>query len=371
MHKIIFIIAVLAIITSACGLNVASDSATPTMFIITVTLPPTTPPPPTQTAQPPTAIPTPTLIEGTTSTKVNVRSEPSTAGTTLGMIDPSAKVQIIGKDPSGNWYQILYTQASDGKGWITAQYVDVKNKDAIPVIGAAPAPTPVNGSGSSSGPSGVIIQQVNVRSGPGTDFNALGTLNPKDVVTLTGKDVNGIWLQIAFANGPDGKGWVTAAYVQANGTESLPIIGGSGDVIGTGTPTVIPPTITPTLVAALQDNDSQQAPAVNIMFSPTGTRSVIYSSDVSAPTGDAEDWVQFTPYNNNISAGLICTGNGTLNVELWQNNTLLQNWGKLSCGENKVLRVTAGQSYLVRLIAHSTSGGLEYIHYTLSLSTTP
>ena len=361
----------LAIFASGCGLNIAPDSSTPTIFIITSTLPPTTPPPATQTAQPPTTAPTPTPIEGTTSTKVNVRGEPSTAGTTLGMIDPSAKVQIFGKDPSGNWYQIVFVQASDGKGWVTAQYVDVKNKDAVPVIGAAPAPTSVNGSDSSSGPSGVVIQQVNVRSGPGTDFNALGTLNPKDVVTLTGKDANGIWLQIAFVNGPGGKGWVTAAFVQANGTESLPIIGGSGDVIGTGTPTVIPPTITPTLVSALQDNDSQQAPAVNITFSPTNTRSIIYSSDVSAPTGDAEDWIQFTPYGNVISANLICTGNGTLKVELWQNNTPLQNWGELSCGENKLLTVNAGQSYLMHLIAQSVSGRLEYTHYTLSLSAMP
>ena len=347
------------------------DAATPTIFIITSTLPPTTPPPPTQTAQPPTAAPTPAPIEGTTSTRVNVRGEPSTAGATLGMINPSAKVKIIGKDPSGNWYQIIFAQASDGKGWVTAQYVEVKNNDAVPVIGAAPAPTSANESGSSSGPSGVVIQQVNIRSGPGTDFNALGTLNPKDVVTLIGKDANGIWLQIVFANGPDGKGWVTAAYVQASGTENLPIIGGGGDVISTGTPTVILPTITPTLVAALQDNDSQQAPAVNITFSPTGTRSMIYSSDVSAPSGDAEDWIRFTPYNTSISASLICAGNGTLSVELWQNNAPLQNWGELSCGERKVLNVNAGQSYLVRLTTHSVSGGLEYTHYTLELSATP
>ena len=372
MHKTIFFIAVFALLASGCGLNLESpDSATPTVFIITSTLPPTTPPPLTQTAQPPTAVSTPTPIDGTTSTKVNVRGEPSTAGATLGMIDPSAKVQIIGKDPSGNWYQIIFAQASDGKGWVTAQYVEVKNKDAVPVIGAAPAPTSANESGSLSGPSGVIIQQVNVRSGPGMDFNALGTLNPKDVVTLIGKDANGIWLQIAFANGPDGKGWVTAAYVQAGGAESLPIISGGGDVIGIGTPTAIPPTITPTLVAALQDNDSQQVPAVNITFSPTGTRSMIYSSDVSAPNGDAEDWIRFTPFTANVSASLVCSGNGTLNVELWQNNAPLQDWGGLSCGENKVLNVNAGQSYLMRLIARSTSGGLEYTHYTLDLSSTP
>ncbi len=347
------------------------DAATPTIFIITATLAPTTPLPPTQTAQPPTAAPTPTPIEGTISTKINVRSEPSMAGATLGMIDPSAKIQIIGKDPSGNWYQIIFAQASDGKGWITAQYAEVKNKDAVPVIEAAPAPTSANESGSLSGPSGVIIQQVNVRSGPSMDFNALGTLNPKDVVTLIGKDANGIWLQIAFANGPDGKGWVTAAYVQAIGVESLPIIAGSGEVVGTGTPTSIPTTITPTLAAALQDGDSAQAPAVNVVFAPTDTRSIIYSSDVSAPNGDAEDWIQFTPYNTSVSASLTCAGNGILSVELWQNNAPLQNWGRLSCGESKVLNLNAGQSYLMRLMAHSVSGGLEYTHYTLSLSTTP
>ncbi len=371
VRKTVFFIAVFALVASGCGLNLASpDMGTPTVFIITATLPPTTPPPATQTAQPPTAALTPAPIEGTTSTKVNVRGEPSTLGATLGIIDPSVKVQITGKDLSENWYQIVFAQAPDGKGWVTAQYVEVKAKDEVPVIGGAPASTSGAGSGSSSGPSGVVIQQVNVRSGPGTDFNALGTLNPKDAVTLTGKDANGVWLQIAFANGPDGKGWVTAAYVQANGAENLPIIAGSGEVVGTGTPTSIPPTITPTLVAALQDGDSAQAPAVNVIFAPTGTRSIIYSSDVSAPNGDAEDWIQFTPYNAGVSASLTCAGNGTLSVELWQNNAPLQNWGGLSCGESKVLEVNAGQSYLMRLVAHSVSGGLEYTHYTLNLSTT-
>ncbi len=372
VHKIIFFIAVFALLASGCGLNMTlPDAATPTLFIITATLPPTAPPPATQTAQPPTAMPTPTPIEGTTSTRVNVRSEPSTTGATLGMIDPSVKIQIIGKDPSGNWYQILYAQASAGKGWVTAQYVDIKNKDALPIIGGAPTSTSGVGSATLSGPGGVIIQQVNVRSGPGTDFNTLGILNPKDVVTLTGKDANGIWLQIAFANGPDGKGWVTAAYVQASGAENLPIVSGGGTVIGTGTPTNIPPTITPTLMAALQDGDSAQAPAVKVVFSPTGTRSIIYSSDVSAPTGDSEDWIQFTPFSTSISVSLTCAGNGTLSVELWQNNGPLQNWEGLSCGESKVLKVSAEKIYLLRLMAHSVSGGLEYTHYTLNISAMP
>src|SRR5574341_200868 len=365
VHKIILpLVMTIALFVSGCGLNLSMPNAvTPTPFIITSTLPPTIPPPITDTPPPPALLPTAAPIEGTTSTQLNVRGEPSTAGVPLGLISAFAKVQIIGKDSSGNWYQILYTAAPDGKGWVTAQYVQVKDKEAIPVIGGA--------SGSGSGPSGVVTQQVNVRSGPGTDSRALGTLNPNDVITLTGKDANGAWLQIRYAGAPDGKGWIAAAYVQTSGAEDLPIISPSGEVVGTGTPTTVPPTITPTLVAAPQDGDSAQSPAVNITFSPSGTGSLIYSSDVSAPQGDQEDWIQFTPYNPVVTMALACTGNGTLKVELWQNGSLLQNWGSLACSGTRQLSLSSGQPYLLRLYVVPANSGLEYIRYTLSLRAIP
>jgi uncharacterized protein YraI len=279
------------------------------------------------------------------------------------MIGPSTKVQIIGKDPSGNWVQIIFPQASNGKGWLMVQYVNVKHLDTIAVIGIA--------SGSVPGQSGMIIQQVNVRSGPGTDFDTLGILNPKDVVALTGKDASGIWLQIQSTSGPDGKGWVTAAYVQTAGVDTLPIVGQKGQVVGTGTPTSIPLTITPTLVAAPQDNDSAQSPAAVVTFSPIGTRSLIYSSDVSAPLGDLEDWIQFTSYSTDILAGLTCLGNGTLKVELWQNGALMQNWGGLVCGGTDQISLTPGQPYLMHLIAVSKGGELENVHYTIIIDSIP
>jgi uncharacterized protein YraI len=279
------------------------------------------------------------------------------------MIGPSTKVQIIGKDPSGNWVQITFPQASNGKGWLTVKYVNVKTMEAIPVIGIA--------TGSGSGQSGVIIQQVNVRSGPGTDFATLGIMNPKDVVALTGKDESGIWLQIQFTKGPDGKGWVTAAYVQASDLETLPIVGQTGKIVGTGTPTSIPLTITPTLVAAPQDNDSAHAPAVVVTFSPSGTRSLIYSSEVSAPSGDPEDWIQFTPYSIAAIASLACLGNGKLNVELWHNGAQLQNWGRLACGETDQLNLSPGQPYLMHLIAVPNGSELEYVNYVISVDTVP
>jgi uncharacterized protein YraI len=277
------------------------------------------------------------------------------------MIGPNTKVQVIGKDPSSNWVQIIFTQASDGKGWLTAEYVNVKDIDKVPVIGSA----------AGSGPSGAIIQQVNVRSGPGTDFSTLGILNPKDVVSLTGKDANGVWLQIQYAGAPDGRGWVTAAYVQAAGVEMLPIVGGTGEVLGTGTPTSIPPTITPTLITAAQDKDSAQSPAVKVTFSPSGTRSLIYSSDVSTPNGDPEDWIQFTPYSRDVIASLTCLGNGNLNVELLQNGKQLPNWGSLACGETKRLDLSSSMPYLMGLSPVPHGSKLVSVHYVISIETTP
>jgi len=370
-RRYFFILAVLTGCISGCELNLSpSNPGTSTPFIITSTLPASIPPPPTWTSSPPTSTPTVIPIEGTTSTQLNVRGNPSTGSTLLGIIGAFIKVQIIGKDSSGNWYQIVYPPGTDRQGWVTAQYVVVQNKGAIPLVGAPPASSST-GTASGSTPNGVVLQQINVRSGPGTDFNSLGNLNPNDVITLTGKDPSGVWLQIQYAGGPDGKGWVTAGFVQASGAESLPIVAQSGTVLGTGTPTTIPASITPTLVPAPPDGDSAQSPAVRVVFSPSGTRSFIYSSDVSAPQGDSEDWIQFTPFGSTVSASLTCTGNGSLKVELWQNGVATQNWSGLLCGANQQLEVIPGQAYLIRLAALPNNAQLQYIHYTLRIESLP
>jgi 3-hydroxybutyryl-CoA dehydrogenase/5-formyl-3-hydroxy-2-methylpyridine 4-carboxylate dehydrogenase len=167
---------------------------------------------------------------------VNVRATPSAAGTQLAILPPFAPVQIIGVDPNGKWYEIMYPDAPGGTGWVTEEYIYVpQGKDTIPVIGGAPtaesAPSGTPGTPGASA-SGVVLQQINVRKGPGTQFDALGTLDPQDTVTLTGKSPDGTWLQIQYSGGT---GWVAAAFIDATGVESLPIVGETGAVIGTGT----------------------------------------------------------------------------------------------------------------------------------------
>jgi len=226
---------------------------------------------------------------------------------------------------------------------------------------------------------GKATQTLNVRSGPGTDYEVLGMIQPDTVLVLTGRNETATWLQIEYAAGAGGKGWVTAAYVQTDDTASLPVLNAAGTPVtpGDSEPTSIPVTPTPTLGPASADDDSAAAPAVQVAFSPSGVRQFSYMSDVSSPQGDAEDWVMFTPYASlagspaRLLFSLVCAGNGSLEVELWQGGAPLANWGSLACGDQDIpLDLAAGMPYQLRLRV-ATGDGLRYVSYTLTVRNGP
>lgn len=339
-----------------CAPAAAPEPITPTPAFVTATLPATPAPRLTEIPWTQTASTTPTALIGTTTTQINVRAEPHSASSVLGLLGASTAVQILGKDPNGNWYQIVYEVGEAGTGWVASEYVRVENTGAIPVVG-----------GSDSEVTASVREQINVRRGPGTDFDSLGTLNARDVVTLTGKDGLGAWLQIAFKAGPGGKGWVAASFLEAPATDGLPIVAESGEVIGTSTPTGVPLVPTQTLVPARDDGDSAEVPAFEIAFGPSGVGSTFYSSDVSTPEGDAVDWIRFTPYYGNITISLACTGNGPLALELRQAGEVLAEGQLLTCGETRELTLVGGRAYTLRLTLAAGSFELTYSRYTVSL----
>lgn len=348
---------------NSCATNTGQiATASATSFVSAATLSPTPAPQPTNTSLPPPLTPTIAPVEGITSTQVNVRAEPSTVSAVLGIILANTRVEIIGKDPGDSWWQILYPQGTQEKGWVTAQYITTAGTPDVPVIGGGAKPN--------DGNVAIVQQQLNVRSGPGADFNSLGTLNPQDVVSLIGKDANGVWLQIGFAAGPDGKGWISAAFVQAQGVEDLPIIGDNGQLIGTGTPVDTPLPPSPTVVPAPNDNDSAQMPAVDIVFSANGTRTLQYSSDVSSPAGDSDDWIQFKTHTETVYVEMICLGNGQLKAEFLLGNQFEANWGNGPCGGSKVISIRPNTTYLLHIqIAASTT--LTYVQFTLKIISIP
>ena len=352
MRKNIFILLTLLLVS--CGAQVdVEGTATPAVRILTATWIPSLTPRPTQTSLPPPPSPTFDPVEGVASTQVNVRSEPSTVGEVLGILPPNSSVQVIGKDPGENWWQIQYPQGESGTGWVAAEFVQLTEGGEVPVIGG--------GLASGEGVTAIVQQQINIRSGPGTSFNSLGTLNAQDVVTLTGKDANGAWLQFDFAAGPEGKGWVNAAFVQANGVDTLPIVAEGNVILGTGTPTQTPLAAEATVIPARADGDSVVSPAVNISLTSSGTRLFQYSSDVSSPEGDVEDWMQFTTFTQFLKIELECEGSESYVAELLQNNSVVQN---LVCDRIILISIDPEAVYAVHFQS-SPAGDLQYTLFTL------
>lgn len=287
---IFFLFLVLALsLISACSMEISKVGETdpaPTSGIITATLYPTFTPRATATRLPATAIPTVEPVSGKATAQINVRQRPSTASESIGTLNINSEVQIIGKDVSGAWYQIYFVLPSgaQGEGWVAAEYILTESKPDVPVTSGGSTST------GDENTNGSVTQQVNVRSGPGTEFDALGMLSVGDGIVITGKNLGGTWLQIEYASGANGKGWIFATYVETSIINDLSIISETGDAIGVSTQTSIAATAAPVYTPAPDDGDTMEEPAILVTFSTNDSRAFSYSSDVSSPEGDVEDW---------------------------------------------------------------------------------
>ncbi len=369
-----FLLLTLSFIT-ACSMEVSklddADSAPSTNGIITATLPVTFTPRATATPLPATAQPTVEPVSGKVTAQINVRENPSTSSESMGMLGINSEVEIIGKSANEDWYKIRFISPSgeSGEGWGAAEYILTEGEPDVPVVSGS---NPSTGDESTNGQT---TQQINVRIGPGTDFAVLGLLNNGEGVALTGKNLGGAWLQIEFVSGNDDKGWVFASYVESDIVDDLPLIGENGEEIAESTQTVMAATAAPTFFPAPDDGDSAEEPSISVEFSATNSRAFDYSSDLSSPEGDAEDWIAFHPNSPedrvNLLIDLSCEGNGNLYVELWQGGIKLDKWGELNCGDSDyALSMFRDETYQFRLFAkHSRE--LTYISYNLQVRAAP
>ncbi|MBC8504639.1 MAG: SH3 domain-containing protein [Chloroflexi bacterium] len=101
--------------------------------------------------------------------------------------------------------------------------------------------------GTPAGPVAIIYsdpeEQINVRSGPGTDYPRVGILLNRQEVPALGRTPAGDWVQIIYQGVEDGVAWVYAPLVRILGDE-LPIV----EPPPTPTP-LVTPTIDPTLAS--------------------------------------------------------------------------------------------------------------------------
>lgn len=264
-----------------------------------------------------------------------MRTDTTTASESLGTVPAFSPVQIIGRDVSGFWLRIIF---NDGAGWVRADYVQVADASIeIPVWD--------DGTGSGSAERGVVLRGVNVRSGPGRDFEALGLLNQNDVVFILEKDSSGAWMKIEYPVSPDGTGWVAVEFLQIENVDAIP-------TLATTTQATIPQASeTQTVSTPVQwiqlDGDSADAPLANFMLAVGSVRSAQFKGEVSAPAGDGEDRITFSSDSDDVVIRVSCES-GIVKVELFPAGGT-SNILEMACGDVHMLENAAWQSYSLRI----------------------
>ena len=132
--KLILVSAALA----ACAVLAACvrGSTTPAPLSATQALP-TFPP------APPTPIQAPPVIRVTVPVTTNLRAGPSTAFPILGQARPKSVIVALAINPAGDWLQVRFENATDGKAWVLASLTNYDpNQHSLPLAQDAPGAPP-------------------------------------------------------------------------------------------------------------------------------------------------------------------------------------------------------------------------------------
>lgn len=109
-------------------------TATPPVARV-VTAPEPTVPPPTQPPPPVTA-----TIRGDS---LRVRAAPNTNAAIVDRLNRGDTVQVVGRNATNDWLQIILPRDPNARGWISTAYAELGVPiETLPLVSAVPAPYP-------------------------------------------------------------------------------------------------------------------------------------------------------------------------------------------------------------------------------------
>ena len=159
---------------------------------------------------------------------INVRSGPGSQYSSYGVVSIGTSGEVIGISEDGEWWvvRVSIEYAPDGRGWVKGEFVEVTNAENVPVIPTPPLgdlefPPPDAGS-----PTATVLQSVNVRSGPSTDYPSYGIAPTGASAQVVGISEDGLWwvVKISVDLSPEGQGWISADFVEVTGGADVPVI---------------------------------------------------------------------------------------------------------------------------------------------------
>jgi uncharacterized protein YraI len=159
---------------------------------------------------------------------LNIRGGPGMEYRKIGLLRVGQTAEVLGVDPERFWLAIRALDDEGQQGWISVSYIAPDEFDSIagvpvleprPVGGASIVPIPTPGA-----PMLTALYVVNIRSGPGTQYDILGSLVQGQQAEVVGVSADGLWWIILVEGVNDDKGWVAAKYVKAENTTGIPIL---------------------------------------------------------------------------------------------------------------------------------------------------
>ncbi len=237
----------------------------------------------------------------------NVRRGPDTAFDIVGRLEADSTAVVVGRLADDSWWQIELAADPEGAGWVSAEVVEfVGEASSVPVVEAPAAPT-VEAEESPSGTNengtdtndGLVVETgatlvipaggVNVRSGPGLDFDLLGRLDEGDELAIVAKNNTGEWWQVEYQAGENGLAWLADVVVDVTGdTSAIPVVS-DNSVADEATTTPIP-------VESVISGSVEATDPINVRSEPSTTGIIwggLYpgeSADVLARDDTGEWW---------------------------------------------------------------------------------
>ena len=150
------------------------------------------------------------------ASRVNLRSGPGAGFPVVTVLTTGQQLALLGANADASWYQVQTTYGQ--VGWVAARFISA-NYGGIVVPQTAP-----------TGNQAAVVTTpfLNIRSGPGANFQDIGTLAQHQSFNVVGRNADNSWVQINIPGGIQG-GWVSARYISSGTpTSYLPLVVNTG-----------------------------------------------------------------------------------------------------------------------------------------------
>lgn len=138
----------------------------------------------------------------------------------IALLEPGQQAQVEGMNEEETWWAINVPYLTSGRGWVLAERVLAENTLAVRVISNIEG----SGNGIAATSTGRALANVNIRSGPGMNYQKVGTLEIDQETAIVGIDPEKFWYLVEIPGISDDQGWVSVDYVVAQNAADLPVV---------------------------------------------------------------------------------------------------------------------------------------------------